>query len=169
MVEEHSRKSSMLQRAEVCQRRLCVYGVENGLCICHNGRGDCYFITVLVGLAQPTCRRHEFRKRLRVQLRKLSIITFFSTAFQEETTMREARHQEMYLEMYNKGMDSAKFERLDEVGCSTLLSQWFLAPALVNHCAKWRKMYRFVERGRCDQHAKISSGSSLHNWHQTQE
>ena len=35
--------------------------------------------------------------------------------FQEESTAREARHQEMYLEMYNKGKDSAKFERLDEV------------------------------------------------------
>ncbi|XP_064652179.1 uncharacterized protein LOC135502914 isoform X2 [Lineus longissimus] len=36
-------------------------------------------------------------------------------SLKEEMTQREARHQEMYLEMYNKGMNSAKFERLDEL------------------------------------------------------
>jgi hypothetical protein len=33
--------------------------------------------------------------------------------------------------------------------------------SLCNHCSKWHKIGCFVERGHCDQHTKISSGSSL--------
>jgi hypothetical protein len=43
MLKEYSFNTILLlQRAEMCQRRKkgCVYGVQNDLSICRNGRGD---------------------------------------------------------------------------------------------------------------------------------
>jgi hypothetical protein len=42
--------------------------VFNMTCAFAASMAACGVISVLVGLAQPTFRRHEFRKRLRVQL-----------------------------------------------------------------------------------------------------